>query len=636
MNKRCPVVRSARFSLFLVILFLAPFLQGQDAATPWRLAEAEQVLLQNSGDLLPLKKLDTLRPAALTLWMGDHPLFESVLTLYQHTAVLQPDEEDIEETARRIQAAGYNLLIAGVNAEAVKDAIWKPGAVMEKLFTALNPKMKVVLVIFGKGELWRVLNIRAYADAVIYVPEMSETRQSVAAQAVYGATALHARLKEDLSGQFPSGAGFDAPGGLRLGYGPPELVGLNGLSLRDSLRRIVNEGIRSGAYPGAELLVARNGKVVFREAFGYYTYDSTRPVTLDDLYDFASVTKVTSALPAVMKLYGEDRFNLDAPFRQYVPYFKHSNKKDLTFREMLAHNARLRAYIPYWVGALRSSARYPWKKGWAANPVNNGNYRSRTFAADSSDRYNIRITDDIWEYADYKKKIYKAIRKSPLNEKPGYLYSGLLFLVIPDMIEEMEGVPFDRYVADQFYKPLGAYTLGFNPARRFPVSRMAPTEIDTSFRHLLVQGYVHDEAAAMLGGVSGNAGLFGNADDLAKLVQMYMNEGAYGGEQLIAAKALREFTRCQYCDEGNHRGLGFDKPLPVFDPARSYSAKDASPASFGHSGFTGTYIWGDPESGILIVFLSNRVYPSRDRRGLYQHDIRQRLHQSIYDARMDK
>ncbi len=420
----------------------------------------------------------------------------------------------------------------------------------------------------------------------------------------------------------------------RLHRLPPAAAGMDGALLRDSIAAIVDEGIRARAFPGAQVLAAKDGAVVFHEAFGYHTYDSLRPVALTDLYDLASITKVTTGLPALMKLYGEGKFDLDAPLERYFPDygFRRSNKAELTFREMLAHQARLRPWIPYWRGALRGNARYPWRRGWEDERRNDGRFRCRSFRRDSSRRFPIRVTDELWLHRNYRKKIYRAIRKSPLREKREYVYSGLLFYLLPEIVEKLTGEDFESYLKANFYDPIGAATLTYRPLRFFDRSRIAPTERDTFFRMTQLHGAVHDEGAAMMNGVSGNAGLFGSAIDLAKMMQLYLNEGRYGDRQLIAAEAVREFIRCQFCADGNRRGLGFDKPLIEYDPAKSSVAEAAGPASFGHSGYTGAFAWVDPANGLLFIFLSNRVYPTRENRRLYELNIRPRIHQVLYEA----
>ena len=378
--------------------------------------------------------------------------------------------------------------------------------------------------------------------------------------------------------------------------------------------------------------MARRGKVVYHEAFGYHTSDSSRAVEHSDLYDLASITKIASALPALMHLYGQGKFDLDAPLRKYFPRFLLAKKGGIEFRPMLAHHARLRPWIPYWQGTLRGNARYPWKDDWNKERTNDYNFRWRTFKRDSSKRYPIYVADSLWLHRKYKKRIYKAIRKSPLNEEPGYQYSGLLFYLLPEVVERIADEPYRDYLQQNIYRPLGAYTLGYQPLKRFPKSQIVPTERDTFFRMSLLHGRVHDEGAAMMGGVSGNAGLFANANDLAKLMQMYLNDGRYGGMQLIDSASVAEFTRYQYREEGNRRGLGFDKPMLEYEAGESYIAQQASPRSFGHSGYTGTFTWADPKEDLLIVFLSNRVYPTRANRKLYELDIRPRLHRAVYKA----
>lgn len=390
--------------------------------------------------------------------------------------------------------------------------------------------------------------------------------------------------------------------------------------IEEKVDKIIQEGLQAEAYPGAQVLVAKDGEIVFHKTYGHHTYNNKIPVQKDNLYDFASITKVTTGLPILMKLYGEGKFDLDAPLKKYFPKFKNSNKANLTFRAMLAHHAQLHPYIVYWANTLNK----------------NGSFRPQTFEKERSKDYPIYITDNLYLHKNYKQQIYKAIMESPLNQDEGYKYSGLLFLLLPEIIEDLTGTNFETYLNETFYEPLGATTLTYNPLKKFPKERIIPTEDDTFFRKQMIQGTVHDEAAAMLGGVSCNAGLFGTAEDLAKLFQLYLNNGTYKGKRYITEKAIKTFTACQYCHQGNHRGLGFDKPIsiPMFwdGETSTYVAQSASPKSFGHSGFTGTFVWADPKYNLLVIFLSNRVYPTRKNRNLYKLDIRPRIHQAVYDA----
>lgn len=385
--------------------------------------------------------------------------------------------------------------------------------------------------------------------------------------------------------------------------------------LSQKVDSIIQEGLDSQAYPGAQLLIAKDGNIILNKAYGFHTYEKINPVKSTDLYDLASVTKVTTGLPILMKLYGEGKFNLDAPLDMYFPKFKNSNKGDLIIREILAHQAQLKPYIVYWAKTLKK----------------NGRYKARTFKINQSKKYPIQITENLYLHRKYKKRIYRYIKKSPLEEKKEYKYSGLFFLLLPEIIEDLTGENYESYLYNNVYEPIGAARLLCNPLNKYSQAEIVPTEQDTFFRRKQVHGAVHDEAAAMLNGLSCNAGLFGNAEDLFKLFQLYLNNGNYNGQQIIAENAIKEFTRCQFCESGNRRGLGFDKPPIEYEEGASYVAKDASPESFGHSGFTGTFVWADPKNNSIIIFLSNRVYPTRENRKLYTMNIRPQLHQAMYD-----
>ena len=399
-----------------------------------------------------------------------------------------------------------------------------------------------------------------------------------------------------------------------LVYAEPEEVGWDGQKLSQKLDAIIQLGLDSMAFPGCQLLVAKDGKIVFDQAYGYHTYQKQQPVKKTDLYDLASITKVSAALPGLMKLTSEGKIDLDAPFSDYWPDFARSNKKKMTVREVLAHKAGLIPYIAFWVKTVKR----------------NGSFKKKALANDSSELFPVRVYDHLYLNKDYREKMFKKVRRTKMNRKQGYVYSGLTFLLYPQIIENLSGQEYKTYLNENFYQKLGAQRLTFNPWKKFPLSEIVPTENDTLFRKTLVHGYVHDEAAAFLGGVSGNAGLFSNAADLAKLFQMYMNMGTYAGERYIDEETLKEFTSYQYPEENNRRGLGFDKPL-LTDKNEGYVSPEASESSFGHTGFTGTFVWADPENQLLIVLLTNRVYPYRSNGKLYSLRIRQELHEVLYE-----
>ena len=403
-------------------------------------------------------------------------------------------------------------------------------------------------------------------------------------------------------------------------------------ALAEYIRAVLEEGIDGGAFPGGQVLVWHRGEPLVHVTAGYHTYARQRPTRPDDVYDLASVTKTSSALLVLMQQYGEGRLNLDAPLGILFEELKQTDKQQRTLRSVLAHRAGFLPWVPYWQTTLRGQARYPWRDDWEATRTNDGRYRWATLRTDSTDRFPIRLTDELWLHRKYRDRhIYRAIRKSPLKPEGEYAYSGLLFYLLPGYVERTTGMDYRRYLREQFYDPLGATTLGYRPLDRgIPLDRIVPTEVDTFFRMDTLHGVVHDEGAAMMDGVSANAGLFSNAEDLAKLYQMLLNGGTYGGRRYLTEEAIAEFTRYQYPEEDSRRGLGFDKPLLEYDAAASSVAEAASPGSFGHSGYTGTFVWADPEHELLYIFLSNRVHPSRDRRAIYELNIRPRIHALLY------
>ena len=621
-------------TLMMAITGLPAQTSADTAALFYQVVEKSIVLLQNEHRTIPLGRLDSLRIGYLDLNGERGSTFERILMKYTAVERLEIPEGYSAEAADNWvaeQSLRYNLFIVAIRDGSAAEVL--PAYLQQQFFLrGLLQRSALVVVSFGTGRSHAFFPDLRAARALVHSQAQGPWAESLAAQALFGAARLEGKMAYALASGFPVGAGLLSEGNERLRYSPAALVGMDEQIIRDSVYRIVEEGIRAGAYPGAQVLVARHGHVIFHEAFGYHTYDSTRLVTTEDIYDFASITKISTGLPIAMKLYGEGKFDLDAPWSRYYPAFRGSDKASLRYRDILTHQAGLMAWIPFWRGTLAGNAEKPWQKGWQATMANTGRFKPRTFSDISAGKYTVPLTDSLWMHRNYKKKMLRAIRQSPLNTKPGYVYSDLSFILWPEIVPRLVGEEFEAYLKKTFYHPLGAYTLTFNPWRQFDPDRIIPTELDTFFRQSLLHGRVHDEGAAMLGGVSGHAGLFGSANDLAKLMQLYLNGGHYGGEQLIAGEALDTFTSCAACADGNHRGLGFDKPLREYDSRRSYTARDASLSSFGHTGYTGTFTWADPESGLLMIFLSNRVYPTRDNRKLSELSIRPRIHQALYEA----
>jgi CubicO group peptidase (beta-lactamase class C family) len=534
---------------------------------------------------------------------------------------------------------GYAATEDDLNADLVVAVVGKNLLAGEAVLSFIQRKLPstsklMVLILNQPREIqkhWSLL----HGDVVVISEAQTEDALFYAGQVMYGGSRPKGTLSSDLTIYYRKGFGLNLPEPTRLGYATPRSVGMDGEKLYRQIDSIVHFGLMEKAYPGAQILVARKGQIVYHQTYGYHTYDSLRRVHREDLYDYASVTKVSASTPALIKLYGEGLFDPDQPLGEYVPFFKRSDKGDLILRRMLAHQSGLLAWIPFWRATLKHNSNYPWKGKWDNLFNNDYNFKNRTLRRDSSQRYPIKINDDLWLHDGYLKKIYRSIRKSPLAKDPKYVYSDLTFHIMPLVIQEITGQRYEDYVKENIHLPIGATTTTYNPLRFFPKERIVPTEKDTFFRMTQIQGTVHDEGAIMMGGISGNAGLFSKALDLAKLFQMYLNGGTYGGQRILQEEALAAFTKCQYCDEGNHRGMGFERPLIEYDPNRSPVAASTSPLAFGHSGYTGTYVWVDPKEDLLFIFFSNRVHPTRDNRKLYQLNIRPSIHQVLYNAIID-
>ena len=583
-----------------------------------KLMEGALTVLRNEEDLMPLRRLDTLRVASVSMGATRPTAFQKMLELYtgvkHFTLAAQATAEQVQQTKRQLK--DYDLVIAGVHDDSKypRNSL-KFSSALIGYAKELATQPNTILSVFKNPYVLAKLPSVEQADGLIVTYQDNADAEELAAQLIFGGVSASGRLPVSVGNTFAVGEGLEVTGDLRFGYALPEEVGMNSAVLYGRIDSLVQQAIDAKATPGCEVLVARHKKVVMYKAYGEHVYHDTIKVKRSDLYDLASISKIASALPALMKLHSEGKFDLDASIDDYLPYFKGSNKAGVPFRDILAHQARFKPWIPYWTSTRRR----------------NGSYRWFTIKEDSSRRFPVKLADDMYLHRNYQKKIFRAIKKSPLEAEAKYLYSGLLFYLLPTIVEKLSGEDYLTYLYQNFYEPLGATTLTYNPLDKFPADRIVPTENDYLFRRQPIAGRVHDEGAIMMGGVSANAGLFTDANDLAKLMQMYLDKGEYGGQRYIDAATVEEFVRYQFPDNDNRRGLGFDKPY--FERSEDGNAAvSASDASFGHSGFTGTFTWADPEYDLVYVFLSNRVHPTRDNSRLYQLNTRTKIQQVLYDA----
>lgn len=432
-------------------------------------------------------------------------------------------------------------------------------------------------------------------------------------QVIFGGIAGQGVLPVTFAG-VASGTSSPTPDLQRLQYSFPEDAGIDGQTL-ERIEQIAQEAITSGSTPGCYVLVAKDGKVVYDHAFGHLTYEREKPVTSETIYDLASLTKVAATLQAVMFMQERGLIDIHKKLSVYLPELRGTNKKDITIVDALTHQAGLAPFIPLWPLTL---------EGPALKPI--------YYSSQQNVSYPLQVAPRLFGSPILKDSVWSWIANSKMMEKPArtpymYRYSDLGFMMFKHLAERILNQPMEDFLRQNFYEPLGAYSLGYTPLDRFPTETIAPTELDTLFRGGLLIGTVHDERAAMLGGVSGHAGLFGTANDLSKLGQMLLQEGTYGGTRYYKPETVRLFTAKHY--ESSRRGLGWDKP--VQGEWNSPTSRCASPRTFGHTGFTGTCLWVDPEFNLVYIFLSNRVFPDRSDK-LIQTNIRSRIQDVIYEA----
>ena len=564
---------------------------------------------------VPIRQLENKKVAHLSIGNHSKTVFNEYANKYTQADYLETGYQSSDEEYADLwtKLNSYDIIIAtyyNLDRIAESDAKFEGFRIFQEW---MQNSEKTIPVSFlndsGPGNS-EILN-KALAGVIVLEDNLLTNK--LVPQLIFGGIEAHGKLKISKGKVAIGSIGRDVNSINRFSYTVPEAVGISSQKL-EKIDSIAIEAIQAEAIPGCQILVAKDNHVVFQKSFGFHTYDSLKKVSNQDLYDLASVTKVSGALPCLMKLYEEGKFDIDATMGTYLPYFKRGNKKGLTYREILAHQSGLTPYIVYWKTAIKK----------------NGKYKRKTLSDEQSDNYTYELSQGLYLHKDYKKKIYKQIRKSKLGDKK-YSYSGLTFLLYPEIIEKITGQKYEDYLYENFYKPLGASSLTYSPLEKFNIESIVPTEYDSLFRKGQIHGKVHDEAAAMMGGISCNAGLFSNANDLAKLFQMYCNYGTYGDKEYINEETLMEFSRCQYPENDNRRGLGFDRPLP--EPhANGNTAKSVSQLSFGHSGFTGTFAWVDPEYNLVYIFLSNRVYPTRANTKLYNMNVRTNIQEAIYEA----
>jgi CubicO group peptidase (beta-lactamase class C family) len=561
------------------------------------LVQQSTVLLNNSAYIIPLQNLDEQKIASVHFSNPYAAGFDSLLNKYQRAVTFNGGDYSGAKSLDDLSAdlKWYNTVIIQLN-EADLNNPQLTG------FISYNQKVKnVIIALFGNSNVLLKLNMPTVP--VIWCSRVSPVSAIFCAEAIFGGMAITQKLKTNVSPAYRKNMGFTTEK-IRLQYTVPEDAGVNSNNLL-GIDSVANEAILDQATPGCVVLVAKDGKVIFNKAYGYHTYDKTMPDKLTDIFDLASMTKISATTMETMLLTDQGKLSIDSTIGYYLPQARKTNKNDIKVREVLEHQAGLIPDIPTF------------------EPL-----KPTDYSADSSAAYPTKVNDNYYLRKDYFKDVmWPEMLNSPLRTRGQYVYSDLSMCFMQQIVETITATPENVFVQQNLYTPLGMQTAGFLPLYRFKPEQIIPTENDQTVRHALLDGYVHDPTAALMGGVAGHAGLFANANDLAILYQMMLNRGTYGGVQYIKTETVDLFTAKQ--SAVSRRGLGFDRWDPIAD--HNYPSKLASDQTYGHTGFTGTCVWVDPKYNLVYIFLSNRVNPVVSGK-LSSLNIRPRIQDVIYQA----
>ena len=576
----------------------------------YKLVENAITVVKDSDLIVPILNLQK-RIAHVGIGSSKATVFSSTLDKYtQIDHFFIPKDESLATFNRTLaKLKSYHLVI--VDVQDMSRFAAKNFGITENSKTflyQLNKQNKTILTVFGTP--YSLKYFQDFKNVIVGYNEEEEA-ESITAQIIFGARGADGFLPVTV-GKFHYGDGVCTNSNMRLKYGRPIEVNMNSKTL-SKIDAIVQKSIDDRIFPGCQILVAKDGNVIYEKAFGYHTYATDLPTKTTDLFDIASVTKVTATLPMFMKMQEQGKIDVNKKLGDYFTYPENSNKKDIVIKEMLCHQAGLPAWIPFYKNSLDSL----------------GNPDTLWYSKKQDSVFSVKILDSLFLKKSFQDSVWNMIYNCGLSPVKDYKYSDLGYYLSKQLIEKAYNDSLQNVTRKYLYAPLGMnYTL-YNPKwNGWNVNNIMPTEIEKNFRKSLLIGTVHDQGAALLGGVAGHAGVFSTANDLAKYFQLLLNDGTYGGYRYYQASTITNFTSKQFA--GNRRAIGFDKPTPIGQDGPTCDA--ASSQSFGHTGFTGTMAWADPKNGLVYIFLSNRVYPSADVNTLSKQNIRQKIQQVIYDA----
>jgi len=566
-----------------------------------RTAEQAAVLLGHHPGLMPIKELENRTIAAVHLEDFHNALFDSVANLYAKvtslTAKTYQDSADLYNLEDDLQP--YNTIIVTTTADGLNDFR------NQQYLKDISKRKAMILVLFNAARHPLSIGLNELNCPVLYMPTRTAISANVAAQMIFGGIAVNGKLKKPLGAGMPAGAG-EATSKIRLKYTFPEEFGISSQSLRQ-IDLLAEEAIQKRATPGMVVLAAKKGKVFFHKAYGFHTYNKKVPEQLNDIFDMASVTKITATTPVVMHLVEKGQLKLDSTIGHYIARARKTGMKDIHLKEVMLHQA---GFVPF--------INFP-------KMLTAQDYRT-----DSSAAYPTKVADHFFIRKNFFKDfMWPVMLHSPIVTRGKYVYSDISMYVMQAVIESITDTTLDVYANNHFYWPLGMHSTGYLPYYKFDDNRIVPTEQDETFRKTLLVGYVHDEGAALKGGVAGHAGLFASATDLAAYYQMLLNKGYYGGRRYFQPQIVTTFTKNE--SKVSRRGYGFDRVDP--DRTKEYPSKLASPNTFGHTGYTGTCVWVDEDRELVYIFLSNRVNPTRSTE-IYKLKTRSKI-QDIFNKAID-
>ncbi|MTI30768.1 glycoside hydrolase family 3 N-terminal domain-containing protein [Xanthovirga aplysinae] len=581
-----------------------------------KLYKRSMTVVKNNANLLPIKVLDTTYFASLSIRSNGKYEFEEALSNYapfSHYKIDKGEKGDQVYYQLLNNLENYQVVIVGV--EGMNSSPSKNYGLQKKdleFLRKLNKKTEVIVCVFGNA--YSLKEFEDFDQLICTYQDDPVARQLVP-QLVFGAMKGEGKLPVTASEKMREGAGISTLKLNRLGYSLPESEEMSSFILGE-IDGIMEEAIKNRATPGGQVLIVRNGTVIFEKPYGYLTYDSLVAVNKETIYDVASVTKVAATLQSLMFLYGNGMLELNKTLGDYLPELKETNKSQLVLNEVLTHQAGLKPYIPFW--------RYT---------VNDKMDLDTTFYSNSAEgNFPNELMPGLYASGSLPDSVWSWVVNSELRRKKGkkydYKYSDMGFYMLEKLVSTRLNQPMEEFLEQNFYAPLGMASTSYQPLCYFPLYRIAPTEVDNYFRNTLVHGTVHDPGAAMYGGVAGHAGLFSDANDLAKLLQMNLQDGNYGGVQYLMPGTVPKFSKKQF--EDNRRGLGWDKPTPAGE--KGPTSDDVSESTYGHTGFTGTGVWVDPKYNLVYIFLSNRIYPDAGNIKLIRGNIRTRIQHVIYKA----